>query len=153
MAQRVLPFQYGVEERPGGMTALAGLPLYLEFPHLMGLHRLISDHVRARQADHGWSDDQMIMALVLLNLAGGDCVDDLPVIEGDEGFCRLFRELKFYGRTRSERRGQPDRGARNEPGHEPLPLRCESTWSFSTSRSKKSSGKSMRRSFVSIPGS
>jgi hypothetical protein len=70
----------------------------------MGLPRLIANHVRARQGDQGWTDDQMIMALVLLNLAGGDCVDDLRIIEGDEGFCKLLREFEFYGRTRSERR-------------------------------------------------
>ena len=29
------------------------------------------------------------MSLVLLNLAGGDCVDDLRVLEGDEGFARV----------------------------------------------------------------
>ena len=104
MAQGILPFQYEVEKRDGGMTALAGLPLYVEFAHLMGVPRLIADHVRARRSDQGWSDDQMIMALVLLNLAGGDCVDDLKVIEGDEGFCRVLRELEHYGRTRSERR-------------------------------------------------
>jgi len=86
------------------MTGLAGLPVYLEFAHLMGLPRLIADHVRARQGDHGWTDDQMIMALVALNLAGGDCVDDLRVLEGDEGFCRVQREIEFYGRTRSEKR-------------------------------------------------
>jgi hypothetical protein len=104
MAQTILPFQYEVEKKPAGMTALAGLPTYLEFAHVMGLRRLISDHVQARQGDQGWTDDQMIMALVLLNLAGGDCVDDLRVLEGDEGFCRVLREVEFYGRTRSERR-------------------------------------------------
>jgi hypothetical protein len=104
MAQTVLPFQYEVEKKCGGMTALSGLPLYLEFAHLMGLRRLIAEHVRARQGDQGWTDDQMIMALVVLNLAGGDCVDDLRVLEADEGFCRVLREVEFYGRTRSERR-------------------------------------------------
>jgi len=104
MAQTILPFQYEVERKAGGMTALAGLPLYLEFAHAMGIPRLIADGLRAREGDQGWTDDQMIMALVLLNVAGGDCVDDLRVIEGDEGFCRLLRELEFYGRTRSERR-------------------------------------------------
>jgi len=104
MRQSVLPFQYEVERESGGMTALAGLPLYLEFAHLMGLPRLISDHVQARHGDQGWTDDQLIMSLALLNLAGGDCVDDLRILEGDEGFCKLLREFEFYGRTRSERR-------------------------------------------------
>lgn len=104
MARTVLPFHYEVEKKPGGMTALAGFPLYLEFTHLMGLRRLIADHVQARGGDQGWTDDQMIVALVLLNLAGGDCVEDLRGLEEDDGFCRLLREFELYGRTRSERR-------------------------------------------------
>lgn len=86
------------------MTAMAGLPLYLEFAHVMGLRRMICEYVQARQGDQGWTDDQMIMAFVLLNLGGGDCVEDLRVLEADEGFCRVLRELEFYGLTRSQRR-------------------------------------------------
>jgi hypothetical protein len=104
MAQGILPFQYEVDKKPGGMTGLAGLPLYLDFAHVMGLWRLIAQHVRVRQGNQGWTDDQMIMALVLLNLAGGDCVEDLRILEGDEGFCRVLREAELYGRTSSERR-------------------------------------------------
>ena len=104
MPQGVLPFQYEVDKKPGGMTALAGLPLYCDLAHLMGLRRLISEHVRARQGDQGWTDDQIVMALVLLNLAGGTCVEDIRVLEGDEGFCRVLREVEFAGRTRSEQR-------------------------------------------------
>lgn len=80
MTQGILPFQYEVEKRDGGMTALGGLPVYLDFCHLMGLRCLIAEQVRARQGDQGWTDDQMIMAMVLLNLAGGDCVEDLRVL-------------------------------------------------------------------------
>jgi hypothetical protein len=104
MAQGLLPFQYVVEKRLEGMTSLAGLPLYLEFAHCMGLGRLISEHVAARQGNQGWTDEQMIMALVLLNLVGGECVDDVRVLEGDEGLCRVLREMELYGRTRSEKR-------------------------------------------------
>ena len=52
MAQGVLPFQYEVEKRPGGMTALAGLPTYLEFGYVMGLsgHRIGSRFDRATRA-------------------------------------------------------------------------------------------------------
>ncbi len=104
MAQGVFPFQYEVEKRDGGMTALAGLPSYLELAHTLKLGKLISRNVKARQGDQGWTDEQMVMSLVLLNLAGGDCVEDLRVLEGDEGFCRLLRKVEEYGRTSSERR-------------------------------------------------
>ena len=104
MAQGILPFQYEVEKRSGGMTALAGLPAYMEFAHVMGLGRMISRNVRAREGNQGWTDEQMVMSLLLLNLAGGDCVEDLKVLEGDEGLCRVLREVEDYGRTRGERR-------------------------------------------------
>jgi hypothetical protein len=104
MAQGILPFQYEVEKKSGGLTALAGLPAYMEFAHVMGLGRMISRNVKARGGNQGWTDEQVVMSLVLLNLAGGDCVEDLKVLEGDEGLCRVLREVEDYGRTRGERR-------------------------------------------------
>lgn len=59
------------------MTPLAGWPLYLE-AHWMGLWRLIREHVYARQAKQGSTDDQMIMALVLLSLAEAPVCGKLP---------------------------------------------------------------------------
>ena len=55
--------------------------------------------------DQGWTDEQMVMSLVLLNVAGGDCVDDLRVLEGDEGLCRVLREVEDW---------RPDRIVRSE---------------------------------------
>jgi hypothetical protein len=104
MAQGVLPFQYEIERRDGGLTALAGLPAYVEFAHTMGLGRIISKYVHVRQGTQGWTDEQMVMPLIWLNLAGGDCVDDVRVMEGDEGLCRFLREVEGYGKTASEKR-------------------------------------------------
>src|SRR5271157_4178867 len=104
MAQGVFSFQYEIEKKDGGMTGLAGLPAYVEFAQVMGLNRIISEDVRARQSDQGWTDEQMVMSLVLLNLAGGDCVEDMVVLEGDEGFCQVLREVEHWGRTGSEKR-------------------------------------------------
>ena len=109
MAQGFLPFQYEIEKREGGMTGLAGLPVYLEFAQVMGFGRIVSQDVRARDGDQGWTDEQMVMSLVLLNLAGGDCVEDLAVLEGDEGFCRILREVEHWGRTGSEKRSLKSR--------------------------------------------
>ena len=104
MARHLAPYQYEVDQKTGGMTALAGLPVFMEFAQRMGLPRLIAHHVRARLGGQGWTDEQLIMAVMLLNISGGDCVDDVRVLEGDEGFCRVFREIEKYGRTASERR-------------------------------------------------
>jgi hypothetical protein len=44
------------------------------------------------------------MAFILLNLAGGDSVDDLRSLESDEGFCRILRRIELAGLKRKERR-------------------------------------------------
>jgi len=36
----------------------------------------------------------MVLSLVLLNLAGGDCVEDIKVIEADDGFCEVFKKAE-----------------------------------------------------------
>ena len=46
MAQGGLPFQYQKESTGVGMTALAGLSLYLELTHVMGLVDAIRQHWR-----------------------------------------------------------------------------------------------------------
>ena len=84
MAQGVFDFQYEVEKRSGGMTGLAGLPPYLEFGYVMGLGAAIANRLKIRGGDQGWSDERVVMALILLNLAGGDCVSDLKALSGDE---------------------------------------------------------------------
>ena len=74
IAQGVLGFQYKEEQRAAGMTALAGLPVYLDLFAAMGLGKSIRKHVRVRPTQ-GWPDTQVVSALVLLNLAGGDSVE------------------------------------------------------------------------------
>jgi hypothetical protein len=49
------------------------------------------------------------MSLILLNLAGGDCVEDLNILEADEGFCRILRRVELHGLSRRERREQERR--------------------------------------------
>src|SRR5512143_1632618 len=105
MAQGILPVQYQVESASSGMTALAGLPTYLDLAAVSGLTASIERHLKVCAGrSQGWTDRQIGIALVLLNLAGGDCVEDLRVLEGDEGFARVLRRVETYGLPRQERR-------------------------------------------------
>jgi hypothetical protein len=46
----------------------------------------------------------VVMALILLNLAGGEHVEDLGRLEEDEGFCRVLRKVEMAGLSRKVRR-------------------------------------------------
>ena len=45
-----------------------------------------------------------MLALVLVNLAGGDCIEDIRLLEADAGLGRMVREAEKYGLSRPERR-------------------------------------------------
>jgi hypothetical protein len=53
MAQGVLPFKYEEEQSRSGMTALAGLPTYLELAAVCGLGESIERHVGVRRGAQG----------------------------------------------------------------------------------------------------
>ena len=97
LPQGVLGFQYESEPSTSGLTSLGGLPLYLELIQASGLAAAIREQVRLVSAQ-GWMDLQMVLALIFLNLAGGDCLADLGRLDAD----RERREGDELARRRGE---------------------------------------------------
>ena len=93
LAQGLLGFQYESDRSSGGLTSLAGLPLYLELIQASGLGTAIRQHVSVA-GSQGWLDFQMVLAVVFLNLAGGDCVEDLERLEQDSGFAAILEAIE-----------------------------------------------------------
>ena len=112
MPQGALPFQYAQEKGSTGMTALAGLGAYLDLWQVAGLPQSLRRHLGVK-GGQGWTDEQMVTSLVLLNLAGGECVEDtrssrgqaLRLLEKDEGLGRVLRLAETQGMGRRECRG------------------------------------------------
>lgn len=103
MAQGILPFQYEEEKIDEGMTAHAGLLIYLELFRALGIGKSLEANLGAR-GDQGFSDAQMGLAFMLVNLAGGECVDDLEILEKDKGFCRVLGKAETHGLSKKRRR-------------------------------------------------
>ena len=73
--QGVLPFRYECEPTESGMTALAGLPAYLELAIVSGLTDSIQRHLgECAKKEQGWTDT------VLFCLDGFAIVHLLPPI-------------------------------------------------------------------------
>ncbi len=102
MPQSALPFQYQAEKNDSGLTGFAGLPLYVELAAQSGLVGYINQTMKTKI--RGWTDAEMILALVLLNLAGGDCIRDIERLEQDAGFRTLLIRFTTHGMKRKERR-------------------------------------------------
>lgn len=95
MPQGVLPFQYQAERAGKGLTALSGMGLYLDFLHGTGVAQAADERIGLRK-QQGYSDGQMLVALLLLNLTGGEAVQGLETLERDEGLMALLRHAETW---------------------------------------------------------
>ena len=120
VAQGVLGFQYEADSSHGGLTSLAGLRLYLDLVQASGLGAAIHRDVRVAGSP-GWLDIQMVLAAVFLNLAGGDCVEDLERLESDSGFASVLHAIERDLLSRAERRSLKARWRRPRQRAVPSP--------------------------------
>jgi hypothetical protein len=104
MTQGILPFKYEQEKVDGGTTALGGLPLYLDLAKVIGLNKSIQKHLTVKKGSQGWTDSQFVLSGILLNLAGGNCVDDLNRLNADKGFCSVLHSAENHKLSRPEKR-------------------------------------------------
>ena len=120
VAQGLLDFQYESDSSSQGLTSLAGLPVYLDLIKASGLGAAIRRHVRAA-GGQGWLDIQMVLTVILLNLSGGDCVDDIEKLESDSGFCAILRATERELLSRAERQSLKNRWRRERERALPSP--------------------------------
>jgi len=101
--QGVLSYRTEGEQTSQNLTALSGLAPYLDLMAGSG----VLDSMRRNVGvcgEQGWTDQEIAVSLVLLNLAGGDCVDDLDQLNADAGFGKLVRWCENHGVSRRVRR-------------------------------------------------
>lgn len=118
--QGILPFV--VEPgRQDDVTARAGLALVAEAMRAVGLDAAVEEHLELRERRSGYSEAEKVEAVVLLQSAGGECIEDIRMLSADLGFERLLgRELpspdalhKFLASFHEEKllEGRPAEGA------------------------------------------
>ena len=121
MAQGILPFQYEKEQNCVGITGLAGLPLYLDMMQVSRLREAIEHRLGVMGPQQGWTSTQHILSVILLNLAGGDCVDDLEVLNNDSGFGDVLGQAEVYRLGRRKRRALERRWRKERERRVPSP--------------------------------
>ena len=72
-------------------TAYGGAGLWLEALWRSGALRALPRGVSGGQ---GWTDGQMLLSIVLLNVLGFDCAEDLERMEADPGLCGMVRRYE-----------------------------------------------------------
>ena len=111
MTQGVLAIQYEADRTGTGLTAFGSVPLYIELLKACGLSAAVKREMSVCGAA-GWLDVHMVTAALALNLAGGDCVEDLERLEQDSGFTSVLRSAERFLLSLREHREMGCAGAR-----------------------------------------
>ena len=72
------------------LTALAGLPLLVQALRSLEVGRSVKEHVQIRERDRGYDEPTMVESFVLLNGAGGECLEDFEQLRKDVGLAELI---------------------------------------------------------------
>ncbi len=88
MTQRVLPFK--LESTTDTITAHAGLVMFGEFNHAVGLSMLINDELPKPGSPRGYKPAEFIESLVLTLHGGGRSLEDIRQIRNDNGLMDLL---------------------------------------------------------------
>lgn len=99
---RVLPFQV-VPDSGAGSTGFAGLCAYVELACVLGLLEAVDQHLKVA-GEQGWLDRHQVLTTVLINLSGGDCMDDVERLEQDAGLAAVMRQAEGYRLNAAARR-------------------------------------------------
>ena len=98
----LLAYEFVEESGKSQLTGRVGLLPYIDLLCVLGVLGQ-ADVKIGICGSQGWLDRQHVMGLVLLNLAGGECVEDIRILEVDEGLCQVVRQAERYGLSNAGR--------------------------------------------------
>jgi len=86
------PLLFEVDPEPAEdlLTGLAGLTLVAEAFRGLGLGQSANRHVRIKERQRGFDEGTYLESFVLLNAAGGDCLDDFERLREDRALAELI---------------------------------------------------------------
>jgi hypothetical protein len=97
----LVPIEIIIDDAP--VTSHAGLLPYFDLWKRLSMPETVDCQVSIC-GEQGWLDRQMILALVMLNLAGGDCITDVDALESDAGLREMLRGFERSTWTAKERK-------------------------------------------------
>jgi hypothetical protein len=81
--QQPLGFDYDEGHGEQGLTALAGIPLLVQAFRSLDLPRSVQRNVSVKQRQRGLDEAGYVESFVVLNAAGGECLDDFAHLRQD----------------------------------------------------------------------
>ncbi len=85
-----LLFEVDPEPLPEMLTAFGGIPLVVQAFRSLGLPQSVREQVRVKERQRGYDEATFVESFVVLNAAGGECVDDFERLRQDPGLAEMI---------------------------------------------------------------
>jgi DDE family transposase len=85
-----LPFVYDDQQTEDDITALGGMPLLVQAFRSLGAGSSVERNVALKQRQRGLDEAGYVESFVILNAAGGDCLEDFEHLRADTGLAELI---------------------------------------------------------------
>jgi hypothetical protein len=83
-------FSFKVKSTDTPVISFSGLPLLATLAHSLGLFQRLASDLHLRRRNRGYNDAEKTLSLALLLAAGGQCLEDIRVLQRDRGLVRVF---------------------------------------------------------------
>jgi hypothetical protein len=90
VTEHPLPFQWDPEPATEVLTGFGGLPTVVQTFRSMRLPQSIGAHVRIKERQRGYDEATFVESFVVLNAAGGECLDDFERLREDAGLAEML---------------------------------------------------------------
>lgn len=81
--QQGLGFEYDEGHKDQSITALAGMPVLIQAFRSLGLPASVKRNVSLKPRERGYDEATYVESFVILNAAGGECLDDFAHLRKD----------------------------------------------------------------------
>jgi len=85
-----LLFEIDPEPLQETLTALGGIPLVVQAFRSLGLPESVRQQVRVKERERGYDEATFVESFVLLNAAGGECLEDFERLRQDPGLAEMI---------------------------------------------------------------
>jgi hypothetical protein len=83
-------FEFDPKPAEEMLTAWGGLPLVVQAFRSLGLPGSVKQHVAVKERQRGYDEATFVESFVVLNAAGGECLDDFERLRADRGLGELL---------------------------------------------------------------
>jgi hypothetical protein len=85
-------FLFEIDPEPLGecVTALGGIPLLVRATRSLDVSGSVQRHLRVKQRERGFDEATYVESFLVLNAAGGDCLEDFDQLREDAGLSELL---------------------------------------------------------------